>query len=192
MDSLKEKWKSTGIGKRMTIHILSLFVIAIFTTTSIVYNVFKTSYEDGVMERLNGVGQMNAQSFSDWLAARQDEVRYIANLRYVQDQDQEEITNYLANLADSQGYYDTIYFVDPDGRGYAGVSYQNGSTRLTQDEAYEFNVGDRAWFQEAIAGNDVFSQPLVSRATGNRVSNVVIPVYDRGEIIGVVRAAVNL
>lgn len=192
MDSLKEIWSSTGIGKRITVLVLSLFVIAIFITSSVVCNVFKTSYEDGMMERLNGVGQMNAQSFSDWLSARQDEVRYIANLRYVQEQNQEEITNYLENLAESQGFYDTVYFVDPDGRGFAGVSYDNGAVRLSQDEAYEFNVGDRAWFQDAIRGNDVFSQPLVSRATGNRVSNVVIPVYDRGEIIGVVRAAVNL
>lgn len=192
MESLKNYWKSSGIGKRMTFLVLSLFLIAILLTTSIVYNVFKNSYEEGVQERLNGVGMMNSQSFTDWLLARQDEIRYIASLQAVENQDMDEISHLLEQIAESQGFYDTIYFVDPDGRGSAGVSYDNGARILSSDEAYEFDVANRDWFQRAIGGVDVFSQPLISRATGNRVSNVVIPVYDRGEIVGVVRAAVNL
>lgn len=69
MSSIKAMWKSSGIGGRMTLLILSLFLITILTTTGIVYNVFSNTYEDGVQDRLNATASMNTESFMDWLLA---------------------------------------------------------------------------------------------------------------------------
>ena len=192
MNLLINMWKSSGIGRKMTVLILTLFLASIIITTSIVFNVFSDTYEQGIQDRLNATGEATTQSFMDWLEARQDEVRYIASLDMVEDINEERIGYLLHQLSESHGFYDTIYFVNPDGVGVAGVTYDFGTRILSADEASEFQVADREWFQQAIKGEDTFSKPLVSRSTGNQISNVVIPVRRAGDIVGVVRAAVKL
>ena len=190
--SVMQRWKSSSLGKKMTVAMLSLFAIAILTTTGIVYSVFSASYTEGVQDRLVATGHANTNMFTEWIHARQDEIRYVASLDAAVNLDKEELGHLLDKIAENNGHYDTIYFVNPDGTGEVGVTYDGSSRILSFDEAAQFQVHDRAWFQQAMTGADVFSQPLVSRATGNRVSNVVIPVKRNGSTIGVVRAAVML
>lgn len=192
MNSIKAIWNSFGIGRRMTILILSLFVVAIISTSGIVYNIFSNSFEQGVKDQLSAIGEMNTESFMNWLQSRQDEIKYIASLDVASNLDEEELAHLMQKISERQGFYDTIYFVGKNGRGVVGVKHEGRTRILSSDEAAEFNVADRAWFQRAISGRDTFSQPLVSRSTGNRISNVAIPVHNRGEVIGVLRAAVKL
>jgi len=85
-----------------------------------------------------------------------------------------------------------LIFVAPNGRGVVGVSYDGRARVLPRAEAEAFDVADRDWFRNAVAGNDTFSQPVVSRATGNRVSTVAIPVRNGQQIVGVMRGAVRV
>lgn len=192
MGSFQQIWGSAGIGKRMTIAMLAILLIAITTTTGIVYNVFSSSYSEAVEERLIATGQANTDSFLAWIEARQDEIRYLASLDAVKNLNEDEIEHLFTKISENNGFYDTIYFVNNGGTGIVGVSYKGQAKPIRGDNARQFQVDDRSWFKDAIKGNNVFSQPLVSRSTGNRVSNVVIPVRSNGEIIGVVRAAVLL
>ncbi len=193
MGSWISKFNEMDIGKKLNILVLSLFLAGIVLTTGIAFNVYQGSYEEAIEERLGAVGTMNANQFNNWLQARQDEVRYIAGLNVAQEVDISELGHLFEQLSESQGYYDTIYFVNTEGVGVAGVDGSGSQTVVfSEEEAEQFQVADRAWFQQAISGEDVFSEPLVSRATGNTVSNVVIPVRNGGRIIGVVRAAVQL
>lgn len=185
-------WGSAGIGKRMTMAMVAILLIAIITTTGIVYNIFSTSYSEAIQDRLTATGLANTDSFIEWIEARQDEIRYVASLDGVKNVDEDQIEHLLAQISDNNGFYDTIYFVDKNGTGIVGTSYDGQTTPIRGEDARKFQVDDRSWFKEAIRGNPVFSQPLVSRSTGNRVSNVVIPVNSGGQIIGVVRAAVLL
>lgn len=171
---------------------LSLFAIAILTTTGIVYSVFSTSYSEGVQDKLIATGSSNTNMFIEWIDARQDEIRYLASLDAAVNLDLDQLSHLLEKTASNNGHYDTIYFVNTEGKGEIGVSYDGTARVLNPEEASQFQVHDRAWFQEAIKGVNVFSQPLVSRSTGNRVSNVVIPVRRNGSVIGVIRAAVML
>lgn len=192
MGSIQNNWSSAGIGKRMTIAMLSILLIAIGTTTGIVYTVFSNSFSESIEDRLIATGQANTNSFLDWIEARQDEIRYISNLDALKTVDEEQIEQLLTKISENNGFYDTIYFVSDEGRGVVGVSYDSVTRPIRSEKAYQFNVADRSWFQSAVKGNEVFSQPLVSRSTGNRISNVVVPVRNNGEVIGVLRAAVLL
>lgn len=185
--------RKLGFQGRLTLMIFTLVLVAVTAVASLVYFQYRESYTQATVNQLHGTGEMMSESFTQWLDARQDEVRYLAALDPVRQMEPEQITHLLERLAGQSGFYDTIFFVGADGRGLAGASYDGQARALSAEEAYEFNVGDRAWFRQAIQGEEVFSQPLVSRATGNRVSNVVVPVEDEnGEIVGVVRAAVML
>lgn len=190
---ISNKKRRLGFSARLTLMIASLVLISVIVVSSLIYLQYRQSYTQATINQLQGTGEMMAESFSQWLDARQDEMRYIAGLDPVRQVNVEQIDHLLAKIADQDGYYDTIFFVGPDGRGMSGVSYDTGVTVMSPSAASEFEVADRAWFQRAIAGEMVFSQPLVSRATGNQVSNVVVPVYDEnGDVVGVIRAAVRL
>ncbi len=186
------KVRRLGFSSRLTLMIVSLVLVSVIVVASLVYLQYRQSYTQATINQLQGTGEMMSESFSQWLDARQDDMRYIAGLDPVRRVEVEQIDHLLAQIAAQDGFYDTIFFVGPDGHGVSGVSYDDGVEVMSPSVAAEFAVADRAWFQQAIEGEMVFSQPLVSRATGNQVSNVVVPVYDGGEVVGVVRAAVRL
>ncbi|MFV8834186.1 methyl-accepting chemotaxis protein [Aquisalimonas sp. APHAB1-3] len=181
-----------GFAGRLTVMIVSLVLVSIVLITSLVYVQYRDSQTEAVLNDLYGTGDANTQAFMDWLTARQDEMRYLASLSPAEELDVDALNHLLERIAESQGHYDTIFVVGEDGHGISGVAYDGQAEVLSADEAHDFHVADRAWFQAAIGGDDVFSEPLVSRATGNRVSNVVIPIRNNGQVVGVMRGAVQL
>lgn len=189
---MRNYWQNMGFGARLASMIITLVVLAVVSVASLVYVEYRSSATEAALNRLQGASEGGQQSFMDWLLARQDELQLFASLDAFIEEDTEQVSNLLSRLADSDGFWDTIYVVGTDGRGQVGVSYDGRAQVLTGAQARQFDVADRDWFQRAIRGNEVFSEPLVSRATGNRVSNVVIPIYRDGEVISVLRGAVRL
>lgn len=187
-------WSNLGFKGRLTTMIVSLVLAAVLLVANMVYFQYRDSYTQGTINQLQGTGEMMSESFTQWLDARQDEMRYLATLNPVRELQAGEVSHLLARISELGGFYDTVFLVGANGRGIAGVAYENGRTReLPQDEAQAFDVADRDWFRQAIRGDDVFSQPLISRATGNQISNVVVPVRDdAGNVVSVVRGAVRL
>ena len=172
---------------------ISLFLAAILLLTSLLFVRYQDSQTDGVVSSLRSAAELNADAFTDWLLVRQDEMRLLATLPSVQQLNLPLATELMQQLAQNSGFYDTIFVVGPDGLGMAGVSFANGQAKvLSEAEANAFNVADRAWFKQAISGQDTFSQPVVSRATGQTVSTVAIPIRQNNQIVAVMRGAVQL
>ena len=186
-------WRSLRLGVRLTLVMVSLFLVAIVSLTSLVFVNYKTSQTEGVVTALNSSAELNAKAFTEWLLVRQDEMRLLATLPSMQTLDRSLATELMLQLAQNSGFYDTIFVVGLNGAGLVGVSFADGVAKpLSETEANNFNVADRAWFQQAIAGQNVFSQPVVSRATGQTVSTVAIPIRYNNQIIAVMRGAVKL
>jgi methyl-accepting chemotaxis protein len=190
---MQQFWQRLGFGGRLTLSMISLFLAAILLLTSLLFVRYQDSQTDGVVSSLRSAAELNADAFTDWLLVRQDEMRLLATLPSVQQLNLPLATELMQQLAQNSGFYDTIFVVGPDGLGMAGVSFANGQTKvLSEAEANAFNVADRAWFKQAIAGQDTFSQPVVSRATGQTVSTVAIPIRQNNQIVAVMRGAVQL
>src|SRR5690554_267398 len=186
-------WNNIGFRGRLTTMIVSLVVFSVVLVSSIVYFSYKNSMNESTLESLDFAADSATASFVTWLTTRQDEIRFASTLKVMKDLDADRLPSALSSIANANGFYDSIYVVTPDGKGLAGITYTDGkATPLSYYEAAEFQVADRSWFKRAIAGNEVFSAPLVSRSTGNLISNVVIPIRDQGEVIAVLRAAVLL
>ncbi|MFN3901652.1 MAG: methyl-accepting chemotaxis protein [Alishewanella aestuarii] len=190
---MQQLWQRLGFGGRLTLSMISLFLAAILLLTSLLFIRYQESQTQGVVSSLQSAAELNAQAFTDWLLVRQEEMRFLATLPSVQQLELPLATELMQQLAQNSGFYDTIFVVGPDGIGMAGVSFANGQTKaLTETEANNFNVADRAWFKQAIAGQNTFSQPVVSRATGQTVSTVAIPIRQQNQIVAVMRGAVKL
>lgn len=180
-------------GTRMTLLLLTLVVASILLITSVVFVQYRQAQNEQTLHNLQRISEQNAAAFTRWLQARQDEMRYLARVEASVSLDSDRVSQLMADLSDLNGHYDTIFLVGTDGTGMAGVAHAEGSTRIMPDsEANAFAVADRAWFRQAVSGTPAFSQPVVSRATGNTVSTVAIPIYRDGTIVAVMRGAVML
>jgi len=178
---------------RLTLILLSLLISAIVVLVGVSSYQFRESLTESTLDSLTQQSQSHAQAFTDWLNARQDEMRVMANTQEARELDAWNMAQLLATLTETSRFYDTVFLLNPEGRGLAGISFENEQARiLSTSEAWDFNVADRAWFKSAVAGEDVFSQPIISRASGNLVSTVAIPIRQHGQIVGVVRGAVQI
>lgn len=178
---------------RLTLMLVGLVFITVTIIAGTVFFQYRASAMANAEQRMVETGSYVSSQFETWLLERSNEVRLSANLPGIENLKPPNMYNILLNLANESPYYDTIYVVSPLGKGIVGVRYENGEAKaISADQAANFNVADRAWFKQAIQGNVVISNPLVSRSTGNRITNVVVPVRQQGEIVAVLRAAVSL
>ena len=87
--------------------------------------------------------------------------------------DSEQIGKILQEDLLHWGMYDTLFVAGPDGKSIA-VS-----------EGKPLNVADRAYFQEAVKGSLVISEPVVSKATGKVVIVFAAPIQEKNQTLGV-------
>lgn len=191
--NMKQAWSKLPFGVRLTATMVTMLFATIVIISTSFYSQYHGAMVATTMESLESRGESSASAMSRWLAMRQNDMRYLAAVEAARALDKMSLQGLLRDLAQQQGNWDTIFVVMPDGRGLVGVSYENGRARvLPDDEAHAFMVADRDWFRRAIRGEEVFSEPLVSRATGNTVSTVAIPIRQNDQIIAVMRGALQL
>ena len=114
---------SLSFGARLTIWMTGVVLVSVVLVSSLVYVSYRDSFTEVTMNEMEVSGALNVRSFLDWALARQDEMRYLASLDAVRLQDLAQIEHLMLQIANAQGYYDTIFFVDPAGSGVVGVEY---------------------------------------------------------------------
>lgn len=177
---------------RLIAMVTTLVFTAIVVITGSVYIQYRSSYVAEALERLQTEGAMDAAAFTQWLIARQHEMQFLARLEAARQMDADALSHLLQELVAVQPAYDTVFVVDTQGRGIAGIANEGRIRVLSREEAHGFHVADREWFRRSIQGEEVFSRPLISRATGQRISNVAIPIRHQGRVVGVMRGAVSM
>ena len=178
----KPFWQRLSFAARLSTILLSLLISAVVVLVGVSSYQLRQVLVESTLDSLAQQTQAHANTFADWLNARQDEMRLMANTAHARALDASSSGQLLATLADSSPFYDTIFLLDTEGRGLAGISYEQGRARIMDSsEAWNFHVADRAWFKSAVAGDNVFSQPIISRASGKLVSTVAIPVRRNGQ-----------
>ncbi|MEN3157155.1 methyl-accepting chemotaxis protein [Alkalimonas sp. NCh-2] len=190
---MKQMWNNFSFGFRLTCIMVSMLFVTIVLLSSFFYLQYYNTRVSNIMQTLEGRGETSTMAMTRWLTMRQSDMRYLATVDAAKQLDKSVLQGLLRDLAQLQGTWDTIFVVMPDGRGLLGVSYENGRARvLSDDEAQAFMVADRDWFRRAVRGEDVFSEPVVSRATGNTVSTIATPIRHNNQVVAVMRGAVQL
>ena len=139
---------------------------------------------DGIQREITTLGSKNIDFIEEWFEQRMREMKTIAQYPAAQNIDQDALEPILRAAQQQLLHYENIIYVDPNGRG---VTASNKET-----DVLGFDVWDRDWFQQVRTGKDTFSEPLLSRATGNLVVTTAAPVLKNGTFFGTVRGAVQL
>ena len=82
-----------------------------------------------------------------------------------------------------------------DGNTSIAMCDTTGQQILRSDHKEGSNIGDRDYFKECVStGKPVVSNVVVAKTTGNRVTNIIVPIYnlEHTQIIGTVHRTYNL
>lgn len=139
---------------------------------------------DAIQQEITLLGDKSIEYIEEWFNQRMKEMKVIAEYPAARDLDPQALSPILAAAQRQFLHYENIIYVDASGQG---ITASNADFDVTG-----FNVWDRDWFQQVLAGQDTFSEPLLSRATGNLVVTVAAPILKNGVFQGTVRGAVQL
>lgn len=193
MKGLLQLWRSLDVGKKLGVTVVVLFTIAVGITIGVVYNLYKAEYKAAVKGNLEGIGNTTSAQFEDWIEARTHEVEFIATLDAVSQQNEEVMKEVFTKLSQSQGVYENLLLLDKKGKGIFSTLYVNGKmTYIEGATAASYDLSDKEYYKQAIAGKTYLEDPSESLVTKNLITIIATPVKFRGEIIGVVAGTIEL
>ncbi|MFZ5354333.1 MAG: bifunctional diguanylate cyclase/phosphodiesterase [Bacillota bacterium] len=118
----------------------------------------------------------------NWFEERVKEIEAYAECPEIKKMDWEIAEPYLRNeISRKIDIYDLFLVAELSGE-YNTTIKRNPS-----------NISDREYFIEAVKGNKIVSNPIISRTNGNQISVVAVPIKNNNdEIIGVMAGSLNL
>ncbi len=172
---------------------LSFKISIMFTVVALIPLIIGMSYSviigqrtltDAIQQEITLLGDKSIEYIEEWFNQRMKEMKVIAEYPAARDLDLQVLSPILAASERQLQHYENIIYVDADGQG---LTASNKDFDVTG-----FNVWDRDWFQQVLTGEDTFSEPLLSRVTGNLVVTAAAPIIKNGVFQGTVRGAVQL
>jgi methyl-accepting chemotaxis protein len=153
----------------LAVTIIPIAILQIYSLSSS-YKEVKSQIET----RFEQISVDETQYIVDWANERLMDSRTIASMDAIKNFDKENGINLTKQYMELWGGLESIALVGMD-----GITDINASS-------VSIDVGDRAYFTEAITGKEVISDPVVSRASGNVIVVYAVPVTLNNKTVGVV------
>ncbi len=180
-------------AQRQLLTLLALNLLTILVISVVIFYNIVSSGTAEVRERAGLVSQSYAEQFNEWMHARTQEVQLLSQLSYSQEAKWQELYPVMEALALSSPYFDSIIMVDASADAQVGLTVNNGRpVRISDQQLSSMSVPDREWFQRARQGNLFIQPPIESRATGNLVATIAVPVMYNNQVVGVMTGSVRM
>jgi methyl-accepting chemotaxis protein len=157
---------------------LSVALIPLILVSSIVYFETQKFLTEAKTSEIQRLSEINKTTIIGWLADREKDIIVFANDARVQSMEKAQAKEALDVYYKQWNRYESMSIQGLDGQSIA--EYDNKPV----------NVADRAYFKDALTGKNVISQPVFSKATGNLIIVVAIPIKIDGNVVGVAIATV--
>ena len=168
-----------SIQTKLTVTIIVILLAALGTLGGLNYWKARQIFSETVTQDMAVKAEASAEDVGVWLEARKSELSVMSLAPVVQAGNPEAMASFLKNVVKENKAYASIGFIRPDG------SFLNsgGSTG---------NLANREYFQRALKGETVISDPTQAGITGKIMVPVAIPVKDDGRIVGVLYGTINM
>jgi len=161
---------SQSIRFKLVFWIVLVFIVGAIVQNLTAYTISSRIVTNQMEQECQQVAEAASGEIDLFLQSRLEQMETITRNDSINGMKQAEAT---ASLQKSMSdYYENLVLVWPNGEG------------LT-DQGKQVTVADRDYFQKAIKGEKVISEPLVSRVSGNKVLPLAIPVYRDSRVVGV-------
>jgi len=123
-----------------------------------------------------------AQAMNEWFNTQRSELELAAETDMIKSLDNKRMYPFISLVNERSEVLETVFMTDTAGDV---ISH-------TTSESIGSDYSDREYIQAALKGESVFSEVLISKATGNRIVVVAVPVKDnKGTVIGVLAGSAN-
>ncbi|MEI7990752.1 MAG: cache domain-containing protein, partial [Chloroflexota bacterium] len=177
-DSLKIGFFQSMRGKIFLLF-MALSLIPMAITGIIIVIQSQQSIKADIEAQYNTITDLQVKEITNWIIERKSDVVTLAGIARIQSLDPEKACPAVKQYFDQWGIYQDIFVALPDG------------SRLCDAIGGKTSVSDRDYFQEAIQGKTVISDPLISKTTGTPVIIFATPLIVEGKIIGVVATSMS-
>lgn len=133
----------------------------------------------GSEEKLVDLAGSYAEQVGLWLSGHQSEVTMLAHSTPITSGDINRIVPFLKAVHQANPDYLSLTFIQPDGTFYDSAGFTG-------------NISYREYFQRAIKGKTVITDPLISATVGEPFIAIVEPVNVNGKIIGCFSGVIKL
>ncbi|MBM7868291.1 HAMP domain-containing protein [Heliobacterium gestii] len=168
-----------SIQKKLITTVLVMFLISLSALGGLNYWEAKQVISAQVEQEMAEMATNGANDIGDWFESRKAELHMLASTPVLESGDKAAIAPNLVNADKDNDLFDGVAYASPDG---ALIT----STGVTS------SVTDRGYFQEALRGESVISDPLVNKVTNRLVSVIAVPVKVDGRVTGVLIGNINM
>ncbi len=189
--------KSTSSIKTKLIAVMvAVAAVPLLISIMISFRTSTSRAKNDALEILESQAKLIEQEYTDDINKNIIALQTFANTKSTQEfmaehwNDTEVITEarILKELEKLNNYID-------DGNSSIVLSSSKGDAIIRTDGNEGNNIYDRDYFQECITtGKPAISNIITSQTTGNRVQNIIIPIYDKSgvTVIGTIHRSYNL
>jgi methyl-accepting chemotaxis protein len=171
--------KSLGtIQNKLLAAFLALTLIPIILLSVIAFSQSTKAFVEKTNAQNLQAAYYVSQAASTWLSERKDDMVTLAGTARVRSMDPSQASEAVQQYYKQWGVYETIFLTDIQ-----------GDTVVNTDNVTR-NVSDRPYFQKAIKGEVVISEPVISKSSGNVIIVFAAPVYQDNKIVGIVGGTV--
>jgi methyl-accepting chemotaxis protein len=180
-DSVKGQipWQHS-LGAKLVVAFLALALIPLAVVTGITYIRVNNSLQETTTTTLAHNVTLIEASVEQWLGERVNDLQQWAEADALHADDLDAISAVLKKFQALNDVYEAILLID-----------SQGETRYVTD-GNSYVLADRDYFQQAMQGESIISDVVLSRVSGQPVFVVAVPLRNGDEIAGVLAASVKM
>ena len=168
-----------SIKARLTLALVILILLSVTVLGTVSYWNARQAIVQETESSLTAMAKNNAEILGMWLAERRAEANFLARSPLLDDVASEAAINYLKDEGKRNPLYLSLMLSDPAGSAVVSTGQK-------------FNIADRPYFKQAMAGKTAMSDPVVSRDVGKPVVAIAAPIIRGDQPIGITGGAVSL
>ncbi len=180
MREKKQKVSSGSLSFRQSIQAKLLIIVLALTLIPLVglqtYSTLQSikQNQDLITQRFSQISEDETRFITEWASELLIKVRTLATLDAIQNFDQTNAMQLIFDYRDLWGKFESFAVIGSD-----------GITTINTDKK-TIDVHDRTYFVEGMKGNEMVSDPVVSRGTGHVIIVNEAPIKKNGQIVGAV------
>ena len=168
-----------SIQTKLTVTILVIFFVALSVLGGLNYWKARSIITASVTQDMAGMAVTSAGDIGDWLEARKAIVNTVANSPAILSGDAAAILPVLVAAVKANPDFDTIVYGRLDGSTLNSLGVTGNNL-------------DRAYFQSALKGETVVTDPALTRTTQQLATTIAIPVKIDGKVVAVVFGGIKM
>ncbi|MCL2009763.1 MAG: methyl-accepting chemotaxis protein [Synergistaceae bacterium] len=174
--------KFKSIRAKLIVVLVTFFLISFTALSATGYYFARRGITQNVESAIDAIALDYAHRLQAHVNEMMTQISFLASLQRVRTgENREQILEAMRETHQRLGVFDTILFVWPDG------------SAMRWDDVEPFDNGDRDYVQQVLrTGKPYVGQVVISRARGNPVVPLAVPVIYDGKLNGVLAATYNL